>query len=701
MKTGVALMALATGAFAAETSVNPIRKVVTLMQEMQKEVEAEGETEKELFEKFMCYCKGNNESLETQAADATAAGEEFRAKVEAETSEKKKVDQDLATAKSDRADAKADLAKATKLREKEHKEFVAENADQVANLEATKSAITALEKGMGASLLQTKLGGKLADIIGANADQMDVDDKETLASFLEQSKDYAPASGQIVGILKNMADEMEKALGETLEAEKTAVAGFEELKAAKTKEINATTSAVESLTKRSGELAVSIVQNKNSAEDAEEEGADAIKFLANLKKNCATKETEYDLRVKTRNEEIEAIGKAIAILNEDDALDLFKKTLKSPPTPAAAPAAFMQVRVNKADKVTEVRAILSAQKPTSANLALVQNTVMAALKSKAGKVDFSKVTKMIDDMVVLLGQEGKDDAKSLKWCQKEFDVSEDSDKELTRTIEGMASSISEMKDEIAALGDAIAAAEAKIVSLDKSVAEATEQRKKEHEEFSAMLSANQMAIELIGKAKNKLMQFYNPEMATPDVQTREPTSEERAIMAAGGEVDLTVPAAFVQIKMHVQESQPAEFEGEVGGEYKPKGKKSGGVMALMDNLIKELEVEVMEAENEEKQSQKDYEELTADAETSKAEEIKSKTTKAKAKADQENNLEETKRGKTLKDEALAELKTYVQELHGQCDFIMAHFEERKEARSKEIEGLKRAKAVLAGADYSF
>jgi hypothetical protein len=89
-------------------------------------------------------------------------------------------------------------------------------------------------------------------------------------------------------------------------------------------------SAIESLTKRAGELAVSIVQNKNSAEDSEEEGADAAKFLANLKKNCANKQKEYDIRVQTRNEEIEAIGQAIAILNEDDALDVFKSTLKSP-----------------------------------------------------------------------------------------------------------------------------------------------------------------------------------------------------------------------------------------------------------------------------------------------------------------------------------------------------------------------------------
>jgi len=673
------LLLLAGGVVA--TSVNPIRKVVTLLQEMQKEVEAEGATEKELFEKFMCYCKGNNEALEKQAADATAAGAEFRAKVKAETSEKKQVDQDLAQAKTDRADAKQDLEKATKLREKEHDAFVAENADSVANIDATGKAITALEGGMGASLLQTKLGGRLADIIGGYADKLDVDDKETMVAFLSQAKDYAPQSGQIVGILKNMKDEMEKSLGETLEAEKSAAAGFAELKAAKQKEIAATTAAIESLTQRSGALAVSIVQNKNSAEDAEEEGADAIKFLANLKKNCATKEEEYSLRVATRNQEVEAIGQAIAILNEDDALDLFKKTLKTPEPVAPVAQAFLQVRTGKGSALSKVRALLSTQKPVSANLALMQSTLMAQLKQQSGKVDFSKVVKMIDDMVTLLGSEQKDDAKHRDWCNAEFDTSEDNEKDLTRAIEALSSSISQMKDEIAALGDAIKASKAKVADLDKSVAEATEQRTKEHTEFTEVAQANQMAIELIGKAKNKLQQFYNPDLAKPEEPV--PVEGEQAV-------------AFIQIKQH----QPAAFEGEVGGEYKPKGQKSAGILALMDELAKELETDVAEAEHEEKTAQKDYEELAADAAASKAEEIKSATTKSKAKADQEGNLEEAKRGHALKSTAHSELTTYVQELHGQCDFIIASFEERKEARTNEVEGLKRAKAVLAGADYA-
>jgi hypothetical protein len=61
------LLVLLTGHVAAkqqtDTAANPIRKVVTMLQSMQKKVTAEGEKEKELFDKFMCYCKNGDEAL--------------------------------------------------------------------------------------------------------------------------------------------------------------------------------------------------------------------------------------------------------------------------------------------------------------------------------------------------------------------------------------------------------------------------------------------------------------------------------------------------------------------------------------------------------------------------------------------------------------------------------------------------------------
>merc|ERR1719158_1627456 len=108
-----------------------------------------------------------------------------------------------------------------------------------------------------------------------------------------------------------------------------AIAGFNDLKASKEKEVEMATEAIESKTTRSGEIAVSVVQTKDALEDTEDELADVEKFIVQLEQECATKEKEWATRKKLRAEEISAISEAIGILNDDDALDVFKKAVPS------------------------------------------------------------------------------------------------------------------------------------------------------------------------------------------------------------------------------------------------------------------------------------------------------------------------------------------------------------------------------------
>merc|ERR1719236_142133 len=105
----------------------------------------------------------------------------------------------------------------------------------------------------------------------------------------------------------------------------------------KTEEIAAAGKAVETKTARSGEVAVATVQAKADHESTSKAVAEDKDFKANLAKNCATKQKEWDERCKLRAMEIEAISDTIELLNSDDALELFKKTL-----PSAAAASFIQ-----------------------------------------------------------------------------------------------------------------------------------------------------------------------------------------------------------------------------------------------------------------------------------------------------------------------------------------------------------------------
>merc|ERR1719238_1451152 len=198
------------------------------------------------------------------------------------------------------------------IREKEHSEYAAATGDLGTNLEAMTAAIAALEKGMGESFLQS--AGKKTVLIQAVQKTEAVDDyqKDELLSFLQGTNPfgaYSGRSGEIVGMLKAMKDEMAGDLKSTVAAEEAAVKGFEELSAAKKAEIAAAGEAIESKTVRSGELAVAVTTTADDIEDTTAEMKETQAFLANLGAQCAEKKKEWAERQSMRGEE-EGVGRA-------------------------------------------------------------------------------------------------------------------------------------------------------------------------------------------------------------------------------------------------------------------------------------------------------------------------------------------------------------------------------------------------------
>merc|ERR1719235_3173834 len=115
-------------------------------------------------------------------------------------------------------------------------------------------------------------------------------------------------------------------------------------------------------------------------------------------------------------------------------------------------------------------------------------------------------------MVVTLKKEQQDDNDKKEYCEKQFDLADDKKKALERSVSNLEKAIEKGKEGISALTDELAALEAGIKALDKSVAEATEQRKEENEEYTELIAADSAAKELLGFAKNRLNKFYNPKL---------------------------------------------------------------------------------------------------------------------------------------------------------------------------------------------
>eukprot|EP00913_Durusdinium_trenchii_P005436 g5067.t1 len=131
-------------------AANPVRKVVNLLQNMKTKVEKEGETEKELYEKFQCYCKKNIGEMEESLKEE----------------ELNKVTAQIQTAKTERQEAEDGVAQAAALRRGEAESFQKTSEEQTNAIEAWRfgdvfgeesieQAIAALTKGMAESFLQT------------------------------------------------------------------------------------------------------------------------------------------------------------------------------------------------------------------------------------------------------------------------------------------------------------------------------------------------------------------------------------------------------------------------------------------------------------------------------------------------------------------------------------------------------------------
>merc|ERR1719253_1189707 len=319
---------------------------------------------------------------------------------------------------------------------------------------------------------------------------------------------------------------------------------------------------------------------------------------------------------------------------------------------------------------------------------------------------FEKVIKMIDEMVATLKAEQTDDDNKKTYCANQFDESDDKKKSLEKSLSDTEAAIAKTEEGIATLAEEIAALDASIKALDQSVAEATEQRKNEHQDYKELMASDTAAKELLGFAKNRLNKFYNPKLykAPPKVEL---SKEDRMFVSEGGTPPPTAAPGgiagtgikvFAQVNVHAQDAPPPPPEAP--GAYKKKSGENSGVLAMIDLLVQDLDKEMTEAETAEKDAQADYEQLMADSAAKRAADSALLTEKSANKANMEADLQAHKESHASLSNDLGATLQYIASLHAECDWLMKFFEMRKEARASEIDALGNAKAVLSGADYS-
>merc|ERR1719333_1384 len=337
-------------------------------------------------------------------------------------------------------------------------------------------------------------GNVLRNII-AHSPAVRPSQRSLLMSFLESGSTEQGGSDTIIGVVEQMKETMEADLADAEKSEAESKSTYETLMTTKKGEIEAAGKAIETKSARAGDIALKVAENKADLEKTTKAVEEDTDFKRNLAGACATKQKEWDARQKLRAEEIAAISDTIEMLNGDDALELFKKTMPSA-------AALIQTSTATRSQMRRAKSLIEKAMGTDKAHTVNRHLILAALKSGTG--GFEKVNTMIDGMnEVLEGEQVADDKQDV-WCLAELDKA----KEETKASE-------------------IAALKKGLEDLDKSVAEATEQRKDEHADYIDEAAANQAAVELLGMAKNRLNKFYNPTL----YKAPEPVAEEEEFFA--------------------------------------------------------------------------------------------------------------------------------------------------------------------------
>merc|ERR1712157_659911 len=294
---------------------------------------------------------------------------------------------------------------------------------------------------------------------------------------------YAPQSGEIFGILKQMKETFESNLSASQKEEMANQKAYEELKAAKEAEIKAGKEQIDNKTQEIADTDEKNAQAKEDIEDTKKSLSADEQFLMMLKEKCSTTDAEGEERQKTRQLEMEACSKALAVLSSDDAHDLFTKTFNP-----AFVQAESQVRSDRRSKAATVLDSV-AKKLNSPRL--------SAIAAKVRLDAFTRVKKAIDDMVAQLLKEKADEIKHKDFCVDEFNTNQLQTEKKDREKEDLLALIEDLELTIKTLASEIDTLKSEVAEMQVQMKRAGEDREKQNKEFQQTVADQRASQKLL------------------------------------------------------------------------------------------------------------------------------------------------------------------------------------------------------------
>merc|ERR1719359_2191900 len=440
----------------------------------------------------------------------------------------------------------------------------------------------------------------------------------------------AAPSAEIFGTLKQMKEGFETNLAASQKEEMTAQGEYEDVKHGKQEEIAAGTAQIDTKTNELADSDEKNAMSKKQLAETEATLAADTTFLANLKEQCAIFNEQYEERTKTRQLEIQAVTKATAFLSSDEAQDLVSRTFS-----------FVQVSHKFASqRRNTVAGALAKIAKNSHDPRISTLAIHARLDA------FTKVKASISEMIDTLAKEQEAEVQHKDFCVDEINTNEKETQVKEQEKGTLEATIDNLAEQIAKLASKIVELKATIADLEIQLKRAGEDREKANAEFQVTVADQRATQKLLAGALNILKGFYDK-------------------------------AALIQTKTH----QPAGPPPPPGFKTYAKSSQSGGVMAMIEQIIADAEAMEKDALKAEEEAQVAYETFVTETNASIDAATKESITCAETQAKKESEKTETEMSR---DGVMSELEALAGEnadLHKSCDYTLKNFDLRQAART--------------------
>jgi len=679
--TALALLASVACANAAVLSADfsskewkerPVAKVLRLLRDMTAQLDKEASQDQEMYDEMVCWCKTNDKSKTKAIADGQAHDKMLTALIPSLAAKSTKLEVEMEGLNKEVGENEEALATATTVREKELNEFRDEERSAVESISGLKNAVSALNKHHALNqevLLQVNTAfARVQTLDKPNLGFMQKGPsqfQQAVSAFLQQHKDgsphqeFAPQSGEIFGILKGMQESFETNLVNSQEEEKEGVRAFNELKAAKTVEIDDAKEQVESKAEAKASTDEQLSTSKEDLEDTRSTVTADTEFLMDLQERCRNMDHTFEQRRKVRTDETAAVNQAIEILDSDEAHGQFSRTL-----------GFVQLSsVSFSDASSRMDAARKQASRVLFDAARKLGNPQLSILATAVKDDvFEKIKIMIDKLIVNLEQQQTDEVAQRNECIEDFNTNEKETYAKNSVRDDHVTKIESLTLLIKKLTDEIAVHQEEIKDMQIEIKQASNNRVKENEEFQTVVGDQRATQEILQKALEKLKAFYDKKAAAM-LQVHVTTTHHRSSQSPP-------PQGFGEMKKHGS---------------------SAGAMGMIEMIIDESKTTEDEAFKDEQQAQDNYEKYIKESNAAITTLNKSISDKTERKASADGDKLRAEDDLARVDEDLAQLAKINQDLHTECDYLMKNFEERQASRTAEMEALKKAKAMMSGA----